>query len=77
MTKEKLDLGAAFKKLKNEPTRELFDTYIRVEGAKKDTGEKYAHAYGVLSAAVKAFLYVTTDIYHEDIQDALRNLEQK
>lgn len=65
MTKEKLDLGKAFEKLKNDTRkRDLYKAFAEAEiylKEKADDPYKYAFAYGVMSMAVKIFLFTSEE----------------
>lgn len=80
MTKEKLNLGAAFDKLKNKPDKEIFTMLVRAEQYLKDPDQqefKYAYAYGMLAGAIKAYLIAETPLYYKDIEEAVAANDEK
>lgn len=78
MTKEKLNLGEAFEKLKSDD-KSLFRAAVEAEMKVRGTDEfRYAYAYGQLSAAVKGYLYIRNKMDFDEINTiAKNNLEQK
>lgn len=78
MTKEKLNLGAAFERLKNDE-KSLFKAIVETDiHVKSDEPDKYAYAYGQLSAAVKGYLFMKSDMKFDEVNDVVKaNLEQK
>jgi len=72
MTKEKLDLGKAFEKLKTSEERFLFRKLIESERhLKTDEEYKYPFAFGLLSGAVKGHFLAHTDITYKEIDDLI------
>lgn len=74
MTKEKLDLGKAFEKLKTDPDKNMFKMLIQAEKYLRENKKdefKYAYAYGMLAGAIKAYLITETPLWYEDITEAI------
>lgn len=76
MTKEKLDLGAAFAKLKKSDHRTLLTKLVEAERYVKQNNNdpyKYPFAFGLLTGAVKAYLFVNSNLAWDDIDTLIKS----
>lgn len=69
-----VDLGKSFEKLKNKLI-EIEKEAHKETSTVQETGEKYARAYGRLSAVVQGHISANTDTDYGFLQEALKGAE--